>query len=172
MDKTSSKPTITAQTESPKSTKPQRSWRAWLAILLVPIIFCLPLWGEELQLQLIGYEGWCCHPDNWQELEQAAQRARSMRLDSNIILGTGVTLAVIVFVIMLFILYKYAIPCLARKKLRRLAQILVGLFVAPLALLLVLTIILLIFHNDDFHKTRYQPPRDSIYAHAIDLISY
>ncbi len=171
MDKTSSKSATIAQAESSKPVKPQRSWWAWLAILLVPVIFWLPLWGEELQLKLIGYEGRCCHPDNWQELERAAQHARSMRLDSNIILGTGVVLAALVFVVMLFILYKYAIPCLTRKKLRRLAQVLVGLFVAPLALLLILTIITLVFHNDNFHKTRYQPPRDYIYAYAIDLIT-
>lgn len=144
MDKTSSKSTTITQAESSKPAKPRRSWWAWLAILLVPVIFWLPLWGEKLQLELIGYEGWCCHPDNWQELERAAQRARSMRLDSNIILGTGVALAVLVFVVMLFILYKYAIPCLTHKKLCRLVQVLVGLFVAPLALLLILTTILLV----------------------------
>lgn len=171
MDKTSSKPATTTLAKSPQPAKSRRSWWAWLAILLVPVVFWLPLWGEELQIRLIGYEGWCCFPDNWQELERAAQRARSLRLESNLILGAGVFLAVLVFVGMLFILYKYAIPCLTLKWLRRLAQVLVGLFVAPLALLLALTIILLTCYNDSFHTLRYQPPRDFIYAYAMDLVT-
>lgn len=171
MDKTLSKLATTTPDKPPQLSKPRRSWWAWLAILLVPVIFWLPLWGERLQIKLIGYEGFCRMPDNWEELEQAAQRAKSLRPESNLIFGVSVALAVIVFIGMLFILYKYAIPCLTLKWLRRLAQALVGLFVVPLALLLTLTIILLVFHNDDFHRTRYQPPQDFIYAYAIDLIT-
>lgn len=164
------KPSITTKAQSPHSNKPCRLCLSWAVILLIPIIFYLPLWAEMLQIKLIGYEGFCCMPDNWQELRQASIRAQSMRLDSNLILGAGVVLAILLLIGTLFILYRYSIPCLSIKWLKRLFQVMVGILVAPLALLLFLTLIMLVFHNDDFHKIRYHPPRDSIYSYALDLI--
>ena len=154
----------------PQKHKAQPFWWAWLTILLLPVTFLLPIWGEELQVKLIGYEGFCCHPDNWEELEQKAQQAKNMRLDSNLIIGTSVLLAVALLIGIIFILYKYAVPCIKIKWLRRTSQIVIGILASPFALLLLLAAIMLVFHNDEYHKTRYQPPRDTIYSYAVDLV--
>lgn len=156
------------ETHAGKLTK--RPWWAWCAILLLPIIFFLPLWSEALQVALIGYEGFCCMPENWQELKQKAEQAKSMRLESNLIIGTGIILAVLLLIGVLFALYKYAIPSITAKRMRRVMQVVVGVLVAPLAIILSLTLILFIFRNNYYHEIRYQTPRDSIYAYAQDLI--
>lgn len=149
----------------------RHSWWAWLAILLLPVTFLLPIWGERLQVKLIGYEGFCCMPNNLQEMEQKAEWARSMRLESNLIIGTGILLAVILLVGIILILYRCAIPCIKAKWLRRGVSFIVGVLVVPFALFLLLAAIMFIFHNDEYHKTRYQPPRDVIYSYAIDFVT-
>lgn len=151
---------------SPTNKKSPR-W-AWLVILLLPIAFYLPVWGESLQVALIGYEGFCCMPDNWRELERKIGQARNIRFDSNLIIGTGILLAIAVLVLILFALYKYAIPSLRSKKLRQIAQIVVGIIIAPLALLLFSTLMMFIFRNDFYHETRYLPPGGDIYTYVLD----
>lgn len=151
---------------SPTNKKSPR-W-AWLVILLLPIAFYLPVWGEALQVALIGYEGFCCMPDNWRELERKTEQARNMRFDSNLIIGTGILLAIAVLVLILFAFYKYAIPSLSSKKLRQIAQIVVGIIIAPLALLLFSTLMMFIFRNDFYHETRYLPPGGDIYTYVLD----
>lgn len=163
---------IRRQNDEPHASKlTKRPWWAWCTILLLPIIFFLPLWSEALQVALIGYEGFCCMPENWQELKQKAEQAKSMRLESNLIIGTGIILAVLLLIGVLFALYKYAIPSITAKRMRRVMQVVVGVLVAPLAIILSLTLILFIFRNDHYHTTRYQPPEESIYAYAISLIA-
>ena len=110
-------------------------------------------------------------PDNWQEMEQKAERARSMRLESNLIIGTGILLAVILLVGIIFVLYRCAIPYIKAKWLRRGVSFIIGVLVVPFALFLLLATIMFIFHNDEYHKTRYQPPRDVIYSYAIDFVT-
>lgn len=156
-------------TKLAKPTKPSR-W-AWLAVLLLPIIFYLPLWGEALQVALIGYEGFCCMPENWQKLAQKAEQARSMRLDSNIIIGTGIVLAILTLIGVLYALYKYAIPSIKAKRLRQVMTVVVGVLTAPLATVLSLMLMMFIFYNDEYHSTRYQPPGDyTLYDYTSDFM--
>lgn len=171
MKNTREKVHIREQSGESHMNKPtKRPWWTWCAILLLPVIFFLPLWSENLQVALIGYEGFCCMPENWQELRQKAERAKSMRLESNLIIGTGIILAVLLLIGVLFALYKYAIPAITTKGARRVAQIVVGVLAAPLTIILSLTLVLFIFRNDYYHGIRYQTPRESIYAYAQDLI--
>lgn len=107
-------------------------------------------------------------PENWQELQRNAERAKSMRLESNIIIGTGIVLAIIILIGVLYVLYKYAIPSITTKWLRSISQIVVGVLASPFALTLLLTSIMLISHNDDYYRTRHQPPRDVIYSYTIN----
>lgn len=163
---------IRRQNDEPHASKlTKRPWWAWCTILLLPIIFFLPLWSEALQVALIGYEGFCCMPNNWQELERKAERARNMRLDSNLIIGMGIVLAIVLLVGVIFVLYKYAIPSITIKWIQHMSQLIVGILVAPLTIILSLTLILFIFRNDHYHTTRYQSPEESIYAYAISLIA-
>lgn len=153
--------------QEPKS---RRSWWIWSIILLLPITYLLPIWGESLQVELIGYEGFCCMPDNWQELMQKSERAKSMRLESNLIIGTGILLAVILLNGIIFVLYKYAVPCIKNKRMHLVSQFLVGVLITPFILFLFLAVIMFVFYNDEYHETRYQPPRDNIYSYAIDFV--
>lgn len=172
------------QTETPSEmSRPQtaplqgyknvrRSWWAWLAILLLPLVFFLPILGERIQISLIGDEGFCCMPENWQELMWKAERAKSMRLDSNLVIGTGIILAILLMGVMVYILYKYAVPCIQVGQLRRIAQVAVGILVAPIGFLLLLTLMVFVLHNDEYYSTRYQPSEDDfyIYPYTLDFV--
>lgn len=156
---------------APEANRKRQPWFTWLVVLLLPVAFLLPVWGEEIQVKLIGYEGFCCMPDNWQELEQAAARARSMRSESNTIIGTSIALAFLVTAIVIFVLYVFAIPCIATKRRRHAVQVLMGVIIAPLVFLLLVTLYFFVSYNNAYHRIRYQPPRDTIYAYALDLVT-
>lgn len=161
------------QINKPQTDKPaRRLWWTWLVVLLLPIVYYLPLWSEALQVELIGYEGFCCMPENWQELQRKAERARNMRLDSNLIIGTGIILAILALIGVIFVLYKYAIPSVKAKKLYSALRVIIGILIAPLAILLFLTLVMFVFDNNNYHQTRYQPPGDHIYGYAINILSW
>ncbi len=155
----------------PENNKKRRPWFTWLVVLLLPVAFLLPIWAERIQVKLIGYEGICCMPDNMRELEQAAARARSMRSESNEIIGTGIGLAFLVTAIVIFVLYVFAIPCIRTKWRRRVAQVVMGVIIAPFVFLVFLTLEFFASYNNAYHRMRYQPPQDTIYAYALDLVT-
>lgn len=147
--------------------KMHHSWWAWLALLLIPLALRLPLIGEKIQVSLIGYEGFCCMPEDLKESMAKAEEAKARRADSNLIIGMSIGLAIFLTFIIIFMLYGYAIPCIAVKWGRYLAKIIVGIIVFPLMALLILSALYFIGCNDSYHKIRYQPPQDCIYTYAL-----
>lgn len=101
---------------------------------------------------------------------QKSEQAKSMRLESNLIIGAGILLAVVLLAGTIFVLYRYAVPCIKNKRMHRVSQFLVGVLVTPFILFLFLAVIMFVFYNDEYHGTRYQPPRDDIYSYAIDFV--
>lgn len=152
----------------PKSSRSRyKTWWAWLAILLLPAALALPVWGERLQVELIGYEGFCCAPENFQELREEAAHAKSLRPVSNFIIGASLVLAIMLVVLAAVVLYRYALPHISRKPLRYVGRVVVGLVIAPLGILLLVTVAYFIVHNDEYFSTRYHPPREVLYAYAL-----
>lgn len=143
------------------------SWWAWLVLLLIPLALRLPLIGERIQVSLIGYEGFCCMPEDLEESIAKAEDAKARRTDSNLIIGISIGLAIFLTLIIIFMLYGYAIPCIAIKWVRYLAKIIVGIIVFPLMALLILSALYFIGCNDLYHNIRYQPPQDCIYSYAL-----
>lgn len=140
-------------------------YASWLALLLIPLAFLLPLIGERIQLAYIGQEHYCCmsyidHP----EVVTQVEHARSLHWLSNLIIGGSIVMALIVLALAIFLLYRYAIPCSQNKVLRNVLKIVVGIAIVSTALAVITAAAYFLLDNNGYYSHRAQAPQNGIYG--------
>ncbi len=136
----------------------------WLALLLLPVVLFLPLVGEMVQKTYIGNEEYCCASFLIPEVVEKVERAKSLHWLSNLIVGGSIMLSILVLVSVTFILYKYAIPRITAKALRNTIKVLIGMVIAPVAVLVLCIASYFIFGNHAYYVHRAHAPDNGIYG--------
>lgn len=145
--------------------EPQKKSRwSWLALLLLPVVLFLPLLGESIQKVHIGDEEYCCASFLTPEVVERTEHAKSLHWLSNVVIGGSIILAVLMLVLMVFILYKYAVPQITTKGLRHISGAVIAVVITPVALLVLCVAFYFIFDNHEYYVHRAQAPDNGIYG--------
>ena len=142
----------------------KKSWWAWLAFLLVPLALVLPLIGEGIQRAYIGNEEYCCASFLIPEVVEKVERAKSLHWLSNMIIGGSIFLSIAILVIAVIILYRYAIPQIAKRILQNTTKMIVAVVIIPVSLLIICISAYFIFDNHGYYVNRAHAPDNGIYG--------
>lgn len=147
------------------SPKPRSaSWWAWLAILLLPIALLIPIKAEDVQRYYIGQEEYCCALSVMPEYIEKAEHAKSLRPISNLIIGGGLVIALVVAGVAIWVLACYALPCIRIKIIKIIATAFIAAISAVTIGLLLYASAFFFLDTDSYYSLRAKPPDDVIYA--------
>lgn len=141
-----------------------------LLIILVPLMLILalvlPLVGEAIKQNLIGSDYCCCSMCIYPEYKAAAQKAQSLRWLSNFIIGGCILLAITIVAVAAIMVYHSGIMKRWSDSVRLLTKTVLGIIMAPLAMLLVATLFYFAMKNQEYYRRSSQAPRNPIYYYV------
>lgn len=159
--------------KSPKKSEGHRGTAvlSWLSIILVPLMLILalvlPLVGEATKQNVVGSDYCCCSMCIYPEYEAAAQKAQSLRWLSNFIIGGCILLAITIVAVAAIMVYCSGIMKRWSDSVRLLTKTVLGIIMAPLALLLMVTLVYFAMNNQEYYRRSSQAPRNPIYYYVM-----
>lgn len=157
------------QERESKKPNSRRSKTAWLALLLIPLAFFLPICGESLKRTIVGPDKCCCASCTDPTYRAKVERGQSLRWLANILIGGGILLGIMSLTLATYILYRYAVADIDNRQAKFITQIAIGIPIAALAALLLLTAFIFVFKNKEYYNISAEPPQDHIYISILSI---
>lgn len=153
------------KTRAAKTSK--KSLFVWLLLLLLPVALFLPVVGGELQRSYIGNEYPCCALSSESEYVAKAEHAKSLHWLSNLIVGGGILLALVLTVATVVIICRYGIPKKCTKSVKTIIKFVLVITAIPLLILLLAAMIYFSSDNERYYRAMSQPPGNTIYYYVL-----